>query len=450
MNRRVTLHDNLDRKGDALTSDHKNIRIEGIYAQRQEGYFMQRVKLAAGVISSQQARTVANVAESFGKGTVHLTSRGSMEVHWLDGKDLPAIKQEFAKVGLTSRGACGGAVRGVTCSSQGAADFPQLESLARRLHRHFTGNPRFEGLPKKFKIGIEVDTTGGRHLIQDAGLVLAGIIDGTASYDVWIAGGLGREPQPGFLLKEGVREDLLIPVIEAVVRVYARLAPPPKRLKYLARELGEEQLRREIEAEPSYLEELPSTGGYSDSLTPPMTEGVRLTLPVFAGQLSSDNLRELATFADRHGGGLLQVSVDQDIAFVINAAADDDRAACELKELAKAVAGSGENVTFRVCPGSHECRMGLAATRDVAGSLIAAMNSTAKGFVWALSGCPNSCTQPQLASAGIVVSKLVLTEDGGKTPRFDLYRRCGAGLGEKVREQLTLEELTELVQQFAG
>ena len=202
-----------------MGNEPRNMRLDGIYKQRQEGFFMQRVKLPAGVLSAEQARTVAAVAERFGRGTVHLTTRGSMEVHWLAEGDLPLVKQELAKVGLTSRGACGGAVRGVTCSSQGAAPFPGLESLARRLQRHFTGNPRFEGLPKKFKIGIEADTTGGRHLIQDVGLVLAGSDDGVATYDVWIAGGLGREPWAGFLLAAGVREERLLPVIEAVIVV---------------------------------------------------------------------------------------------------------------------------------------------------------------------------------------------------------------------------------------
>src|SRR6185369_8386453 len=125
----------------------------------------------------------------------------------------------------------------------------------RRLHRHFTGNPRFERLPKKFKIGIEAEAAGGRHLIQDVGLVLASLDDGRARYDIWIAGGLGREPQAAFLFAEDVAEERIIPVIEAIVRVYAAHAPPPKRLKFLAKEFGEAKLRRLIEAEASYREE---------------------------------------------------------------------------------------------------------------------------------------------------------------------------------------------------
>jgi sulfite reductase beta subunit-like hemoprotein len=430
-----------------MTFDLKNLRLDGIYKQRQEGYFMQRVKLAAGTLSAEQARKIADVSIRFGHGTVHLTTRGSMEIHWLKGADLPGVKQELAKVGLTSRGACGGAVRGVTCSAGTAAVFPLLESLARRLQRHFTGNPRYETLPKKFKIGIEADTNGGRHLIQDVGVVLAGGGEEGARYDVWIAGGLGREPQPGFLFLEGVAEERLIPVIEAVIAVYARLAPPPKRLKYLARELGEAELRRLIEAEPAYNEELPRSAGMADNLTPRADETV-LQARLFAGQLPASLLRELAGFAERHAGGVLLVTADQDLAFPLAAAADSEDAGRELSAILAHLPLSGGQVTFRVCPGTHECSMGLAPTREIAAALLDAMSPAARELVWALSGCPNSCSQPQLAAAGIFVSRLAAGEDGVKSPRFDLHRRTGAGLGTKVREQLTLDELTALVAAF--
>ena len=430
-----------------MTFDPKNLRLDGIYKQRQEGYFMQRVKLAAGTLSAEQARKIADVSIRFGRGTVHLTTRGCMEIHWLQGAELPGVKQELAKVGLTSRGACGGAVRGVTCSAGGAAAFPKLESLARRLQRYFTGNPRYETLPKKFKIGIEADTNGGRHLIQDVGVVLAESGEEGARYDLWIAGGLGREPQAGFLFLEGVAEGRLIPVIEAIIAVYARLAPPPKRLKYLARELGEAELRRLIEAEPAYREELPRSVGLADNLTH-RADGALLRARIFAGQLPASLLRELADFAERHAGGVLLVTADQDLAFPLAAAVDSEGAGRELSTVLAPLPLSGDPVTFRVCPGTHECSMGLAPTREVAAALLDAMNPAARELSWAISGCPNSCSQPQLAAAGIAVARLVAGEDGVKSPRFDLYRRTGAGLGTKVREQLTLDELTTLVATF--
>lgn len=419
----------------------KNLRIDGIYQQRQEGYFMQRVKLPAGIISAVQARSVADSAAKFGRSAIHLTSRGSMEIHWLEEKDLSLVKQELAKVGLTSRGACGGAVRGVTCSSQDAAVFPLLESLARRIHRHFTGNPRYEALPKKFKIGIEASTAGGRHLIQDVGLVLAGCGAGKARYDLWIAGGLGREPKPGFLLARSVCENQLIPKIEAIIAVYGRLAPPPKRLKFLAAELGEDELRRLIEAEPAYCEELPPMNGFAENLTLPLIDGKRPVAHIFAGQLTTAGLSRLADFADIHANGVLQVTANQDIAFVLAEKADAKLAAQELATITNCDSAECPPVTFRICPGSHECKMGLAATRDIAGTVLAAIPPVARQLTWALSGCANSCSQPQLADVGIVVSRLVSDEEGVRSPRFDLYRRYGADLGHKVQEQLSLEDL---------
>ncbi len=403
---------------------------------------MQRVKLPAGVISAGQARTVAAVSTRFGQGTIHLTTRGSIEIHWLKEKDLPQIKRELAMTGLTSRGACGGAVRGITCGSQGALGFPLLEALARCLHRHFTGNPRFERLPKKFKIGIEADVTGGRHLIQDVGLVLAGNEDGRACFDIWIAGGLGREPRPGFLLSERVPEERIIPIIEAIIRVYAAHAPPPKRLKFLAKEFGEKKLCQLIEAETSYSEGIPVASGLPEYLVPLSHEQQRLELPVFAGNLTAEQLSTIADAADRLAAGVLMVTTDQDIALLLTHGVD---AAVELNRLQQStgMVSAGPATTFRVCSGSHECLMGLAATRDVAGGLMAHISEAGKKLGWALSGCANSCTQPQLADVGIVASRLTADADGQKTPRFDLYRRRNSGLGQKVHEGLTIAELTE-------
>jgi sulfite reductase (ferredoxin) len=426
-----------------MSTQAPEYRLDGIYRQRQDGFFMQRVKLAAGVISSLQARTVAAVSGRYGKGTVHLTTRGSMEIHWLREEDLPSVKRELARAGLTSRGACGGAVRGITCGSQGALGFPALESLARRLHRYFTGNPRFERLPKKFKIGVEADVIGGRHLIQDVGLVLTRTEDGRCCYDVWIAGGLGREPRPGFLLSEQVPEERVIPIIEAVLTVYATHAPPPKRLKYLAKEFGETELRRLIEAETSYSEELPVTSGLPEHLVPASDGQRRLLVPVFAGKLTADQLTTIADAAESHADGVLMVTADQDIALHLAAGSDADAVLKELHQ-ATGLARAAHPTTLRVCPGSHVCLMGLAATRDVANELLEHINDSGRNLTWALSGCPNSCSQPQLADVGIVAARLSSDVDGQKAPRFDVYRRNGAGLGQKTHEGLTGAELYQM------
>lgn len=430
-----------------MSTTGADYRLDGIYKQRQEEFYMQRVKLPAGVISAGQARAICAISTGFGQGTIHLTTRGSIEIHWLKEEDLPQVKRELAKAGLTSRGACGGAVRGITCGSQGAQGFPALEALARRLHRHFTGNPRFERLPKKFKIGIEADVAGGRHLIQDVGLVLAGFEDNKARYDIWIAGGLGREPQAAFPFAKAVPEERLIPVIEAIVRVYAAHAPPPKRLKFLAKEFGEATLRKLIEAETSFNEEIPAVSGLPEYLSTAADEHQRLELPVFAGKLKAEQLVAIADSADRLAGGVLMVTANQDIALQLSSGLD---AAVELQKLQRSTGliPVGVPTTLRVCPGNHECKMGLTATRDVARVLLEHMGERGQKLTWALSGCSNSCTQPQLADIGIVSATLVKGEDGERTPRFHLYRQGNEGLGTAVEHSLTLDELSSKVREI--
>jgi sulfite reductase (ferredoxin) len=426
-----------------MSTHTSEYRLDGIYPQRQDGFFMQRVKLAAGVISAAQARVVAAVSTRFGQGMIHLTTRGSMEIHWLQEADLPEVKRVLAAVGLTSRGACGGAVRGITCGSQGAVGFPKVETMAHRLHRHFTGNPRFERLPKKFKIGVEADVSGRRHLIQDVGLVLSDSNASELRYDLYVAGGLGREPQAGFLFEGAVSENRVIPLIEAIARVYAAHTPAGKRLKHLIREIGEIEFRRLVALEPSAEEELPAVSGLPENPAPDSGRR-RIISQVYAGQLTSQQLATLADFADLWADGILMATADQDISFHINAALDPAEASSSLTRF-----GFDDNrVTFRICPGTHHCRVGLSPTRDVARAIIDSMGPAARTLTWALSGCPNSCTQPQLADVGIVTSSLAKDNSNKRTPRFDICRLDSEGLGTVVERSLTLNELCSKVREM--
>jgi sulfite reductase beta subunit-like hemoprotein len=66
-------------------------------------------------------------------------------------------------------------------------------------------------------------------------------------------------------------------------------------------------------------------------------------------------------------------------------------------------------------------------------------------MTWAISGCGNSCAQPQLADVGILAVKSVKEEDGRRQPRFDLLRREGSGFGQAVLQSLTTSELLQAV-----
>jgi sulfite reductase (ferredoxin) len=433
-----------------MALDPQSLRLEGVY-QQNDGRYMQRIKLAGGLISAEQAEKVASIADQLADGMVHLTTRGSLELHGLAAEELPGVARQLAAVGLTSRGACGGAARCISCSTSFAPGYPLVQVLAGKLHHHFTQNPHFEGLPKKFKIGVEAGYSGARHLIQDVGLVLTTEGDAAPCFDVWVAGGLGKEPQPAFLLASQVPEEQLIPLIEDIIALYKEHAPKGRRLKHLIREIGQDGFRALLSRHRSAITATPLLDGFAKALTHgmPPAETIKLEASVFAGQLPTPALRGLARIAHEYAAGFLVMTTDQNVVFFTQGVGQATQAAKSLTSLGFSGTTPEECVTFRICPGSHECRMGLAPTRDLARQMIAAMGPAARHLSWAISGCHNSCSQPQLADIGLFAARLTKSADGTHTPLFNLLRRNAPdAFGQLAGELLAFGDVLDRIRQL--
>ncbi|WP_020676511.1 nitrite/sulfite reductase [Geopsychrobacter electrodiphilus] len=424
--------------------DEQKLRLEGIYKQNEQGEYMQRVKLAGGILSTQQAGTLAKLGERFGSGILHLSTRGSIEFHGLKAGDLSKIYRGLASVGLFSRGACGGAVRGISCSSSFGPGFGRTQVLLRHFLTHFSGNPHFEGLPKKFKIAIEAGYAQSRHLIQDLALVLVEEQGDESRYDVWIAGGLGREPQAGFILAERVIEAELLPLAEAIIAIYKNWGEKGRRLKYMLNTLGEAELRRRI---TEHLEQHPVVR-FSDAFPKqllPAESSQRVALDIFVGELPAAKLNQLVTLASRHSCDWFLVTPDQNIEMLV----DGNMAALQQSLTAAGFYQADEVGALRVCPGNQECRMGLCATRDLALRIRRDFGPKLQNRSLAISGCPNSCAQPQLADFGIIPSSL-RREGETRVAQFNLYVRRGTGLGELQATGLSkIELLAQLEERLA-
>lgn len=428
-----------------MSIDFQKYRLDGVYRMNDHDQLMLRVKLPAGQLDTAQALAIAQLAGRYAGGRLHATCRGSLELHRLTLDQLEPIKQTLQEAGLTSRGACGGAVRGVSCSTGLHPDAELGQKLARSIQQHFTGNPDFEGLPKKFKVGIDLSYDSGRHLIQDAGLICVGTSDSGPRWDVWVGGGLGRAPKPGLLLVRALPEDQILPLLEQVISLYVKEAPKGKRLKHVVQEMGAENFRQAIR------QAIP--GAFSESWVAVRSlvrsdETDTVIVPLFAGELSADLLKRVAHLAERHGDGRLLVTADQDLALFPLSAADRQMMVDSLTDVI--VASAQGEACFRICCGSHDCRLGLAPTRDIASQIVKAVGGQLGRYRWAISGCPNSCSQPQLADIGIVTKKKKRLDNGKTEWRFDIVRRQGQGLGQTVASDISATRLTQEIQQALG
>ncbi|HUL34966.1 MAG TPA: nitrite reductase [Candidatus Eisenbacteria bacterium] len=120
-------------------------------------FFMVRIRIPNGLLTSQQARTIADLSDDFGNGVADITVRQNVQLHWVAVDHLPELLERLWAVGLTTTGACGDVARNITgCPLAGvhAHELADVSPLALAIDRELGGNPDFYNLPRKFKITI--------------------------------------------------------------------------------------------------------------------------------------------------------------------------------------------------------------------------------------------------------------------------------------------------------
>ena len=132
--------------------DYASLKKGGFMRQKQKGYFSLRLQVVGGNLTAENIRTVSEVAEKYGKGYVHMTSRQGIEIPFIRFDDIEEVKAELAKGGVKP-GVCGPRVRTVT-ACQGSEVCPSgcidTYALAKELDEHYFGRE----LPHKFKFGV--------------------------------------------------------------------------------------------------------------------------------------------------------------------------------------------------------------------------------------------------------------------------------------------------------
>ena len=150
------------------------LRWWGLYTQRRPGidggktavlepwelddeYFMLRVRIDGGQLTTEQLRVIGEVSTSYARDTADLTDRQNVQLHWIRIEDVPAIWQRLEGVGLTTAEACGDTPRvilGSPVAGIAADEIVDGTPAIEEIHRRFIGNPAFSNLPRKFKTAV--------------------------------------------------------------------------------------------------------------------------------------------------------------------------------------------------------------------------------------------------------------------------------------------------------
>jgi sulfite reductase beta subunit-like hemoprotein len=120
-------------------------------------FFMLRIRVPNGLLTSTQLRTIAALSDEHGNGVADVTVRQNIQLHWLKIESLPEVFERLQSIGLRTTGACGDVVRNITgCPLAGlhAHEIADVSPIVLALDRELGGNPDFYNLPRKFKITV--------------------------------------------------------------------------------------------------------------------------------------------------------------------------------------------------------------------------------------------------------------------------------------------------------
>ena len=237
----------------------------GVYGQRQDGVQMQRIKIPLGMLTAKQMVKLADLSEEYADGISHVTTRQDFQYHFVDIDDTPNLMRRLAEVGITTREACGNVVRNVTgcpeagvCSSEKFDPTPHAIAMANFLLRH----PDAQNFGRKFKIAYSgcADKPCGLAKMHDIGAVATVREDGRQKihgFKVYVGGGLGAIPHQAKLYSDFIPADQMLPLAQAMSRVFARRGEKDDRnrarMKFLVNILGIEEFRRLVEEERAKL-----------------------------------------------------------------------------------------------------------------------------------------------------------------------------------------------------
>src|SRR5690606_30348872 len=164
-------------------------------------------------------------------------------------------------LGITTREACGNAVRNVSADPMAGispTEAFEVTPYAQALFEFLLGHPDAQDFGRKFKIAFSGDKAGASGLvnIHDLGLI-ATIKDGKRGFEYYVGGGLGAVPYAAKLFSDFVPEEEILPLAQAVCRIYGRYGEKKKRhrarIKFLIADLGFEKFKELVLAERAIL-----------------------------------------------------------------------------------------------------------------------------------------------------------------------------------------------------
>jgi sulfite reductase (NADPH) hemoprotein beta-component len=472
----------------SLTEDEfKPLRLmNGLYLQLHA--YMLRVAVPYGTLNARQMRQLAMIAERWDKGYGHFTTRQNIQFNWPELRDVPDILDALAEVEMHAIQTSGNTIRNVTAdhfAGAAADEIADPRPVAELIRQWSTDHPEFQFLPRKFKIAV----TGSPNdravtAAHDIGLRIVER-GGEIGYQVLVGGGLGRTPMIGKVIAEFLREEDLLPYLEAIVSVWNLLGRRDNkyksRIKITVHEHGIEEIRALVD--DRFAELRPAFTGIDQEML--ATIRAEFAAPVFRdapldafdaaydkdpafrswvdtnltdhrapgyaiaeislkahgatpGDATAEQMRVMADLAERYGHDELRVSHEQNIVLPHVHKSDLPALHAELQRHGLATANIGRISDIIACPGMDYCALATARSIPIAQEIATRFDelkieNEIGDLKIKISGCINACGHHHVGHIGILgldragVENYQITLGGDHTEAAKVGQRTGPG-----------------------
>jgi ferredoxin-nitrite reductase len=460
--------------------DNFRWRYHGLFyvAPTQDSY-MCRLRLPNGILKAAQFAGVADIAESYGGGYAHVTTRANLQIREIKAAHAGTVVEAIQELGLCSRGSGADNIRNVTGSPTAGIDPQELldtRPYAREWHFHILNDRSLYGLPRKFNVAF--DGGGIVPVLEDTNDI--------GFQAAMLKEGFGVDPGVWFRLQLGgitghkdfardtgvvVKPQDAAKVADAIVRVFIdhgdRTNRAKGRLKYVLDRLGheaflglvEKKLGRKLDRAPA---EAAATRpafdrsahiGVHAQKQPPL-HWVGVVLPV--GKLTVEQMRGLATVARDLGDGDMRLTVWQNL--LISGVPDKKLQAVEgaIAALGLSTSASSIRAGLVACTGNVGCKFAASDTKGHAEEIAAWCESRVAldGPVNIhLTGCHHSCAQHYIGDIGLLACKVAASPDGEEQVEgYHILAGGGfgpdAGLGRELFKDVKASDVPRTIEKM--
>jgi ferredoxin-nitrite reductase len=405
------------------------MKFQGMfYVAPAQDAFMCRLRIPGGIMSSAQFRGVADLAQQFAGGSADVTTRANLQLRRIGPKHTADVLMGLHELGIVNRGAGADNIRNVTASPTAGIDPQELidtRPLARQMHHYILNHREMYGLPRKFNIAFDgAGLVSALEDTNDIGFTAVRLKAGSDTLFRLTLGGITGHRDfahdTGILLKP----DQCIPVAAAIVRSFIdhgdRTDRKKARLKYVLDRIGIDAFLADVEKRlPNKLHRVPIDAceprpkplrmghvGFHAQKQPGLSY-VGVVLPV--GRMTCEQMRQLASIADRFGSGTIRLTVWQNllISDIRNEQIDEVKRAIE----AAGLGWSATNVrgALVACTGSAGCRYAAADTKSHAMRIADYLDQRIQldqPINIHLTGCHHSCAQHYIGDIGLIATKV--------------------------------------------